>query len=76
MKSLKQVYFFIVLLLGSRAVWAFYRSQFFKGNRCNEPQSYFSIKAVKCGCLFCMQREDNYGKDKRRYLWVEEDRVD
>jgi hypothetical protein len=22
-----------------------------------------------------MQREDNYGKDKRRYLWVEEDLV-
>nr|DAO56920.1 MAG TPA: hypothetical protein [Caudoviricetes sp.] len=21
-------------------------------NRCNEPLSYFSIKTVKCGCLF------------------------
>nr|DAM46182.1 MAG TPA: hypothetical protein [Caudoviricetes sp.] len=24
-------------------------------NRCNEPLSYFSIKTVKCGCLFCIQ---------------------
>nr|DAP55904.1 MAG TPA: hypothetical protein [Caudoviricetes sp.] len=47
-KSLKQVYFFIILLLGMRAVWAFYRSQFFGGNRCNEPLSYIFQLRQSC----------------------------
>ena len=58
-EKFKQVYFFIILLLGMRAVWTFYRSQFFGGNRCNEPLSYiFQLRqscVVKRGCLFCMQ---------------------
>lgn len=50
---------------GYESGWAFYRSQFFGGNRCNEPLSYiFQLRqscVVKRGCLFCMQKEE-YGK--------------
>ena len=47
-EKFKQVYFFIILLLGMRAVWTFYRSQFFGGNRCNEPLSYIFQLRQSC----------------------------
>lgn len=51
-EKFKQVYFFIILLLGMRAVWTFYRSQFFGGNRCNEPLSYFFVKRQSSVAVF------------------------
>lgn len=44
----------------------------FKGNHVTKLHIIFSFETVKIGCLFCLQREDNHGKDKRRYLWAEE----
>ena len=48
-EKFKQVLFHKILLLDMRAVWAFYRSQFFGGNRCNEPLKLFLIKTVMYG---------------------------
>lgn len=43
-EKFKQVYFFIILLLGMRAGGHF--------------TALFLIKTVRCGCLFCMHKEE------------------